>query len=79
MNDIGNCRKTIAKCFYLVANLSVLFAPFLPFSSEKIQRWLGIENRWEQQTPVKPFLSGSEGILFEKFDGSAFLKDLIER
>lgn len=28
LNDIGNCRKTIANCFYLVANLSVLFAPF---------------------------------------------------
>ena len=79
LNDVGNCRKTIANCFYLVANLSVQFAPFLPFSSEKIQRWLGIENRWEQQTPVKPFLSGSEGILFEKFDGSAFSQDLIER
>lgn len=78
LQNIEDCRKAIANCFYLAGNLSVLFAPFLPFSSEKIQTWLGIQNRWEPQIIEKCCLTGSEDILFEKFDLSALSQYLVE-
>lgn len=77
--DIEDCRKVIANGFYLVGNLSVIFASFLPFSSEKIQTWLGMENRWEPQVMKKRFLTDEKYVLFEKFELSVFSKDLFER
>jgi len=44
--NISQCHDCIYNCVYLISNLSVLLAPFLPFSSEKISNWLGINSDW---------------------------------
>ena len=42
------CRDTIFNCVQVIANLSTLFSPFLPFSSEKVKGFLDLkDNGWE--------------------------------
>ncbi len=33
----------------IITNLAVLLSPFLPFSSEKVDKWLNINNQWKRQ------------------------------
>ena len=40
--DIDECRNIIDQCAYLIANIAILFHPFLPFSSAKAAKRLGI-------------------------------------
>ena len=40
--DIAACKNTLYQCVQIIANLAVLLSPFLPFSSEKVCKWLGI-------------------------------------
>ena len=44
------CADTLYQCVQIIANLAVLLAPFLPFSSEKVCRWLKIDSCWEQKS-----------------------------
>jgi len=37
------CQKTIYICCQLVSSLSIVFAPIIPFTSEKIQNFFGLE------------------------------------
>lgn len=48
-SDPETCKSTIGACVYLIANLSILLHPFLPFSSERIIRWLGVTSEWREQ------------------------------
>ena len=47
------CQNTLYQCVQIIANLAVLLSPFLPFSSEKVCRWLQIENKWNYQIFLK--------------------------
>lgn len=62
------CAQTIYTCVQLAANLAVLFHPFIPGSSEKIESWLGIDEKWE----VKSVPSGTKikgvSLLYERID-----------
>ncbi len=40
-NDFDKCSKTMYVCCQLVNTLSVVFAPIIPFSSEKVMKLLG--------------------------------------
>jgi methionyl-tRNA synthetase len=43
-----NCKNTIASCLFVIANLSQLLDPFLPFSSSEVRAMLGITDlKWE--------------------------------
>lgn len=44
------CARTLYNCIQLIGNLAVLLRPFLPFSSDTILQWLGLQNNWEPQT-----------------------------
>ena len=69
--DEGACKNTLYECVQIIANLAVLLYPFLPFSSEKVCRWLGIDNKWERKSvPAGHKLSGVE-ILFQRIDKKA--------
>lgn len=62
------CERTMATCTYIIANLSQLLSPFLPFSSEEVQGMLKLRKpEWKEieigrltLTRVKP--------LFERID-----------
>ncbi len=45
--DPAKCAETLFNCAQIIANLAVLFHPFAPGSSEKVESWLGIDNLWE--------------------------------
>jgi len=42
--DVSSCHTTLFNCVQMIANLSILLEPFLPFSSAKVMKWLGIEH-----------------------------------
>jgi methionyl-tRNA synthetase len=67
-NNITKCHNTLYNCIQIIANLAVLLRPYIPFSSEKVIDWLGIDNQWkfvlvESQTKIK-----DSSILFDRID-----------
>ena len=67
-SDIERCKDTIYNCTYLIGNLAILLQPFLPFSSEKIIRWLGLSKDWKEQTHRFHSLPDDFGILFSRIE-----------
>ncbi|MFY9597225.1 MAG: methionine--tRNA ligase subunit beta, partial [Dysgonamonadaceae bacterium] len=71
--DIDRTASILNTALQLVANLSIVFEPFLPFSAEKIRRFLRIETvSWNRLgdadiLPVGHELGQSE-LLFEKIE-----------
>lgn len=71
-----DCHDTLTTCVYLIANMAQLLHPFLPFSSEKVMKIIGISHpKWEpveSQTgtinTVKP--------LFERIDVEQIDKEI---
>lgn len=66
VSNPDECKATIANCVYLVANLSILLHPFLPFSSGKIARWLGITPDWHEQRVTESIVPADLSILFSR-------------
>ena len=69
-NDDAACRNTLYQCVQIIANLAVLLAPFLPFSSEKVCNWLGISGEWEFKKVPAGYRLPEIQILFERLDKS---------
>ncbi len=68
--DIEKCQNTLFNCVQLIANLSVLLRPFLPFSSEKVCGWLSLTTDWKPQFIKSGFTIPEPQILFERLDKS---------
>jgi methionyl-tRNA synthetase len=66
--DVDKCQQTIYTCVQVIANLSVILKPFLPFSSEQIHRWLELDNRWSKHIVKEGFLLPDTSILFERIE-----------
>ncbi len=62
------CNNTIFNCIQIISNLAVLLKPFLPFSSQKLQNWLGLEDCWETQYVSSGVSIPETAILFERID-----------
>jgi methionyl-tRNA synthetase len=68
-SDIEKCKETLNTCVQIIANLSHLLEPFLPFSSAKVRDILKIREAKWQYTQVDPGLElGPVQILFERID-----------
>ncbi|UNC92088.1 methionine--tRNA ligase [Candidatus Contubernalis alkaliaceticus] len=65
----SDCADTIYTCVQIIANLSNLLSPFIPFSSKKIREFLSIpENTW-QYTAVSPLQPVNQvEILFQRIN-----------
>jgi len=75
--DLAACEATIAVCIDAIANLAVLTAPFLPFSSEKILLAIGLEGaKWAVQKVTEGTPVESPGILFPNMDREIIAKEL---
>ena len=72
-SDEEACKKTLYQCVQIIANLAVLLYPFLPFSSEKVCKWLSINNKWEKQSVPAGYVLSEVEILFQRLD-----KEVIE-
>ncbi|MCM1049085.1 MAG: methionine--tRNA ligase [Clostridiales bacterium] len=66
--DKTACDNTLYQCVQIIANLAVLLFPFLPFSSEKVLKWLSICNNWERQHVAGGYLLPKVEILFQRID-----------
>lgn len=68
-SDIQRCKETLKTCVQIIANLSILLEPFLPFSSEKIKETLKIKDSSWEFTEIQSGLElGEVSILFERID-----------
>lgn len=66
--DVAAGNQTLATCVYIIANLSQLLQPFLPFCSEKIREMLGVkEVMWYEQVEL-PSVIGEVTPLFDRLD-----------
>lgn len=63
-----DCENTLYNCIQLAGNLGILLAPFLPFSSEKILSWLGLETAWKIQYTQPGYRIPETEILFSKIE-----------
>ena len=68
VNNLDECRTTISNCAYLIANIAILLHPFLPFSSSKVSKWLGVEIKWTEQDIGVKVIPREISILFSKMD-----------
>lgn len=62
------CQDSLATCVYMIANFAQVLFPFLPFSSEAIQRMLGF--KWEKWGEIEytPFSLRKINPLFERIE-----------
>ena len=67
-DELSKCNQTLFNCVQILANLAVLLAPFLPFSSKKIFGWLSLHQEWHTQWVSSGYPLPEVSILFERLD-----------
>lgn len=70
------CNRTLFNCVQIIANLSVLLEPFLPFSSGKIRGWLGLDSSWQVKHVDAGYGVPQPEILFTRLDKSVTDEEL---
>ncbi len=65
-----DCANTLYNCVHIIANVSVLLQPFLPFSSEKVFDWLSLKGEWKSQSVACGYVLPEISILFDRLDKS---------
>ncbi len=75
--DRPKCDRTMVTCLKLVSALEVLLYPFLPFTSRKIGKMLGLGRRsWNAAAnPALPKEIGETEILFQKIEERVILAE----
>ena len=68
ITDPTVCGNTLFNCVQMIANLSVLLQPFLPFSSQKVFQWLSLDIKWEKQSVLCSHVLPDISTLFERID-----------
>lgn len=64
--DPQACADVLFNCVQLIASLSALLAPFLPFSSKQVADWMGASAEWRPQTVPAGRALPPVRILFER-------------
>jgi methionyl-tRNA synthetase len=68
-SEPDKCRVTLNTCVQIIANLSILLEPFLPFSSAKVKDILHLGNpSWQYHEVQAGSELGPVEILFERID-----------
>lgn len=67
-SDIFACNNTLFNCVQIIANVAILLNPFIPFSSQKVCSWLGINSSWKPQYIARDYIIQEPHILFERID-----------
>ena len=80
-SDLERVATILNLSLQLVANLSIVFEPFLPFSSKKLREMLNIDNfEWTSLGSTTLLAEGHElgevGLLFEKIEDDAIQAQL---
>ncbi|GKX28924.1 methionine--tRNA ligase 1 [Vallitalea longa] len=72
----SDCDDTIYNCIQIIANVSVLLKPYIPFSSEKVIKWLGISDKWEIEWIKSGKIIENIYRLFERIDKKVIDEEL---
>lgn len=67
-SDETACKNTLYQCVQIIANLAVVLYPFLPFSSEKVCKWLQLDYVWKPQSVPTGYRLPEIEILFNRID-----------
>ncbi len=62
------CDQTLFNCIQIIANLAVLLAPFLPFSSAAVCDWLHLQATWAPQWVAPGYIFPEISVLFERLE-----------
>lgn len=76
--DKNKCIETLYTCVQIIANLSNLLEPFIPYSCDKIKGFLGIEERTWSFIEIKNPKIGDLEILFERIDKKKAVEEVIK-
>lgn len=77
--DVNKCENTLYTCVQIIANLSNLLYPFIPFASERIKGFLNInEFSWSEIAVPQGTNINDIEILFERIDKKR-IEEEIER
>ena len=68
IDDLDKCKHTLYNCTQIIANLSVLLKPFIPFSSEKVCNWLSLTDEWKPHFINIGYKLPKTDILFKRID-----------
>lgn len=74
--DQKDCENTIYNCIQIIANTAVLLEPFIPFSSNKVIKWLGINDTWDFKLIESGKSINSIDKLFERIDKKIIHEEL---
>jgi len=79
--DPKRCETILNVCLQIVANLSIAFGPFLPFSSNRLRSLINCDDLdWEQLGGIDLLAPGHQlnepQLLFEKIDDEAIQRQL---
>lgn len=75
--DKEKCSETLYNCVQIIANLSNLLSPFIPFSSEKIRTILKLkDNQWRYVEIFNGSSINEAQILFERIDKKKIEEEL---
>lgn len=74
--DMNKCVESIYICIQVIANLSNLMEPFLPFSSKKIREFLGIKEPIWMPIEIKQGKINDFNILFDRIDKNTIEEEL---
>ena len=74
--DPKDCEQTLFNCVQIIAALSLVLAPFLPFSSEKVQKWLSLDATWNRQSVPAGYKLPQIEILFERIDKGKIAEEI---
>ena len=74
--DKQKCAESMYVCIQIIANLSNLLEPFIPFACKKIRSFLGIKNPVWMPVELKEGKINNIEILFERIDKSTATEEL---
>ena len=75
--DKKKCAESMYICIQIIANLSNLMEPFIPFACEKIRSFLGIKNPVWMPIEIKEGKINNLEILFERIDKKIIEEEII--
>nr|MBP3599436.1 methionine--tRNA ligase [Eubacterium sp.] len=76
ITDETACKNTLYQCVQIIANLSTVLEPFLPFSSAKVREWLHVDNAWKRKEVPSGYVLPEIHILFERIDKKVVEEEL---
>ena len=75
--DIEECNNVLFNCINIISNVNTLLKPYLPFSCEKVEKFLNIKiSNWEYDTISNISLSKDIKPLYERYDKTRIVEEV---